>query len=498
MKNPILKLINITKAFDEDFILNHINLSLFASEVHVLVGENGSGKSAIMNIIAGIIKQDSGDIFINQKLVNIDCLSSSKNHDILYLMQDINCFGNLTVAENVFSDKLPFTNKYVKIIDYNKLYFKCQALFDELNIPINIREKADKLGLAEKYLIEFARAYISDSKIIIFDEPTAVLTKIERDILFSIIQSLKQKGVGIFYISHRIEEIKLIGDRVTFLRKGNVLGTRDLAHIESSEILKILTGSIHKNKYPKLDIPLGTEVLSVNNLHWGTTLRNITFNLRKNEIIGITGLMGSGRTKLAHCLFGATKPTAGTITINKKEVILNSPSDAIAHGIALVPEDRTTDSIFGDLDVITNLSISSLKRFTRFGKLHVPMVERITKDYVNRLNISHSFSYDPLASYSGGNQQKVVLAKWIMSRSKIFIFDEPTRGIDIVSKVDIYNSLTDLVTKGASIILISSDIDELLGMCDRIMILSNGQIVRELSRSEATKEKVLHYVAQAL
>jgi len=493
MKNTLLKLVDIRKSFDEDFTLDHVNLSLFPGEVHVLIGENGSGKSTIMNIISGVIKPDSGSIYIDEELVNITCISSSKKHGILYIMQDVNCFANLTVAENVFLEKIPFKNNFLKMIDYNTLFFKCQEIFDRLNIHMNVREKVRNLGLAERYLIGFVRAYISDAKIVIFDEPSAALTKIEIGILFSIIKSLKQKGIGIFYISHRLEEIKVIGDRVTILSNGKIIGTRDLSTIENDEIIKMMTGTIHKKNFPKLDVPFGPEILSVKNLYSATTLNNVSFDLRKREIIGITGLMGSGRTRLAHCLFGAVKPTAGTISINNKPVTLHSPSDAISHGIAFVPEDRATESIFEYLDVINNITVSSLKRFTRFGKLHTSMVEETTKSYVEKLNISPRASYDILASYSGGNQQKVVLAKWMMSRSKIFILDEPTRGIDVVSKIDIYNAINELVTKGASIILISSDFDEILGMCDRIMVLTHGEIVCELSQEEATKEKILHY-----
>ena len=493
MKFPILKLVGITKSFDDDFTLSDINLSLFPGEVHVLIGENGSGKSTIMNIISGIVKANSGEILINNNKVSIHSIVSSKQHGILYLMQDSNYFNNLTVAENVFLDQMPFTNKFSKVIDYNKLFFKCQELFNTLNIFIDVREKVSKLGLAERHLIEFARASISDAKIAIFDEPSAALTKVERDILFSIIQSLKEKGVGIFYISHRLDEIKLIGDRVTIISNGHIVETRDLSSMENDDIIKIMTGAIYKKKYPKLHVPFGPVVFSVKNLYSPTMLNNISFDLRKNEIIGITGLMGSGRTRLAHCIFGATKPTAGTISIDEKPVVFNSPSDAIAHGIAFVPEDRAADSIFEYLDVVSNVTVSSLKRFTRFGKLHTLMVGGLAKDYIKKLNINPGFSYDLLTSYSGGNQQKVVLAKWMMSRSKIFILDEPTRGIDVVSKIDIYNSMNDLVTKGASIIFISSDIDEILGMCDRILVLSHGRIVCELSSLEATKEKILHY-----
>lgn len=493
MKNPILELKSVTKSFGEDFTLDNINISLLPGEVHVLIGENGSGKSTIMNIISGVIQQDSGRIFINRNLTDILSISNAKKHGILYIMQDTNSFNNFTVAENVFLDKMPFSGKLLKVIDYDKLFFKCQNLFDKLKIPINVREKANILGLAERQLIEFAKAYISDAKIVIFDEPSAALTNIERDILFFIIRSLKKRGVGIFYISHKLEEIKKIGDRVTVIRNGNIVGSRELSGIDNKEIIKMMTGFIHKKHYPKLDISLGPDVLSVHNLYSNNVLTNISFNLRKGEIIGITGLVGSGRTRLAHCIFGAVEPTAGTILINGKVVHLSSPADAISHGIAYVPEDRASDSIFEYLDVTHNITISSLKRFTHFGKLYTTMVGGTVRGYVKKLNINPGFSHDILASYSGGNQQKVVLAKWIMSRSKIFILDEPTRGIDVVSKVDIYNSINDLVTKGASVIFISSDIDEILGMCDRIMVLTHGQIVCQLPRHKATKEKILHY-----
>lgn len=493
MGRALLELAGITKSFGEEFTLHNINLSLLAGEVHVLIGENGSGKSTIMNIISGVIKPDAGELFINQNLVTINSISEAKSQGILYIMQDTNSFNNFTVAENVFLDKMPTTGKFIKKINYDQLFFQCQDLFDKLSIPINVQARASTLGLAQRQLIEFARAYISDAKIVIFDEPSAALTTVERDILFYIVRSLKNRGVGVFYISHRLEEIKLIGDRVTIVCNGNLVGTKNLSGMENSEIIKMMSGSIGKNKFPKLDLSFGPEVLSVKNLYSDNTLKDISFSLHKNEIIGITGLVGSGRTRLGHCIFGAVKPTSGTILIKNKPVNFNSPSDAISHGIAFVPEDRASDSIFEYLDVTHNVTISSLKRFTHFGKLYTTMIGGTAKGYVEKLNITPGFSHDILATYSGGNQQKVALAKWIMTRSKIFILDEPTRGIDIVSKVDIYNSINDLVTKGASIILISSDIDEILGLCDRIMVLTHGRIVCELSRKEATKEKILHY-----
>lgn len=493
MKHPILVLKDINKYFSEDFALCDINLDLYSGEVHIIVGENGSGKSTIMKIISGIVKSDSGHIFFHDQEVCIHSVYEAKKMKIHYALQDVALYPNLTVAENVFADRMPYTNKVFKSVDFNKLYYDCEVLFSKLGIDLDIYTPVRKLGFAQKHLIEVIKAYVSDAEIIIFDEPSASFTSIEKEILYRIIEDLKQKGKAIFYITHLLEEIKILGDRVTVLYQGKITGTKKVKEMKDEHIIEMLCMSKDKKCYPKLEVELGKTILSVDNLYFNNILKNISFQLKKGEILGITGLMGSGRSLLAKCLFGVENYSKGRIKVNDKFVTIKNPSDAIRAGIALIPEDRLNNSVFGCLNLQENISISSLKRFANKQVIDYYILGDVTGEYVRKLSIKPGKPEDLLWTYSGGNQQKMAIARWMMSRLKIYIMDEPTRGIDIASKTDIYNCMVDLIRKGASIIFISSDIEEILGICDRILVLNAGQITCNILRKEATKEKILFH-----
>ncbi len=493
MKKPILVLKNITKYFSEDFTLTNINLDLFPGEVHILIGENGSGKSTIMKIIGGILKPDRGTIFINNVATTFDSEYDAKKHGILYIMQDTNLYYNLTTAENIFYDKLYLMKDNFSGINYFKLFNLCEKILHELNISIDAKEEIKHLSFAQKQLIELAKAYVSDAKIIIFDEPSSALTDFEKDILFKVVTILKNKGIAIFYISHKLDDIKKIGDRITVLHHGQIVGTKNTEEASKDTVITMMTGLTFEERYPKLDIKIGEEVLRVENLKYQTTLNSISFNLHKGEIIGITGLVGSGRTQLSKCLFGDAKPTGGSIFIEGKEVFLKEPADAIKAGINLIPENRKENSIFECHNVIDNMTISALNRYNNFLALSDNLLRKTTEEYIRQFSIKPQRPNNLLETYSGGNQQKIIIAKWVMCRSKIYIMDEPTRGVDIASKVDIYNCMNDIVSKGASIIFISSEIEEILGMSDKILVLAGGRIVSEMSKKDATKEKILDY-----
>ncbi len=455
------------------------------------MGENGSGKSTVIKIICGVIKMDSGVIFIDDAAVNIGSVASARQHGIYCVWQDINLYPNLTVAENIYMDHPNTENSFLTRNQY-RMYRDCSEIFNEFGINIDTRMKAGQLGFAQKQLVEMVKAYVSNAQIVIFDEPSAAFTSSEKDILYRLIRALKEKNTAILYITHLLDEIELIADKFSVIHQGRVIGTQSVSNSTKDDIIRMLAVPVEKNRYPKLNVSLGKVVMSVKDLSAANILSSISFDLRKSEILGITGLMGSGRSLLAQCLFGITPIKSGTIEINGQKQKFSSPEDAIRNGIALLPEDRSSSSIFGCLNLESNVTLSSLKRFEQYKYLHNQIMTDVTDTYIKKLSIRPGNLNDLLETYSGGNQQKAAVARWMMSRQKIYILDEPTRGVDIASKTDIYNCMLDLVTKGASIILISSDIEEILGMCDRVLVLAEGKISGEFRRSEATKEAIMY------
>lgn len=495
MRKPALELKNISKYMDDDFSLDNVNIDLFHGEVHALMGENGSGKSLIVKIINGIVKKDSGDLFIDGKEIIPESVYIAKKSGIHSVLQDVALFPNLSVAENVFADQLPLKNNFLHSIDFNTLYHDCDTLFKSLGININPHATVNKLGSAQKHLIEMVKAYITEADIIIFDEPSAAFTVIEKEILYKVIHDLKKRGKAILYITHFFDEIEKIADRISFIHQGKLTATKEVKDISNDEIIRMISKSIPKNRYPKLEIPLGKTLLSVRNLYYKNILADISFDLKKSEIIGITGLVGSGRSILAQCLFGILTPSQGEIELDGKPVHFKNPEDAIKSGIAYLSEERIDNSIFGCLNLEENVSISALKRFVQHNVIDPYILSEVSSTYVEKLSIKPGKSGDIINTYSGGNQQKMAVARWLMSRQRIYILDEPTLGVDIASKTDLYNCMVDMVRKGASILFISSDIDEILGMCDRILVLNDGKLVYNSTRKQASKELILKSIA---
>lgn len=489
---PKLEIKGISKFFSDAFSLRDVSLDLYSGEVHAIIGENGSGKSTLIKIISGVLKPDSGNIHIDGKVVAIDSVSSAKLNGIHCVWQDISLYPNLTVAENIYMDFQMTKKNLLTTIDQYQMHYNCNSIFKDFGINIDSKATVGKLGFAQKQLIQMIKAYVANSQIVIFDEPSAAFTPSEKEILYRIVRALKEKETAIFYITHLIDEIELIADRFTVIHQGRVIGTRKVNSTSKEDIIKMLSVPAEKRRYPRLDIPLGKVVMSVKDLSAADMLSSISFDLRKSEILGITGLMGSGRSLLAQCLFGITSIKNGSIEIDGEKQKISSPEDAIKHGIAFLPEDRATSSVFGCLNLESNVTVSSLKRFEEYKYLHNRIMSDVADTYIKKLSIRPGRLNDLLGTYSGGNQQKTAVARWIMSRSKIYILDEPTRGVDVASKTDIYNSMLDLVSKGASIILISSDIEEILGMCDRILVLAEGQISGEFRRNDATKEGIMY------
>jgi ribose transport system ATP-binding protein len=494
-RRPLIELKNIRKHF-VDFHLDEVDLHLHKGEVHVLIGENGSGKSTLMKLISGWFPPDGGAIIYKGEPIRFRSIHEAQKNGIVYLHQDVQSFDNLTVAENVFFGRIPKLWGVNTLVDLEKMMAECLSVFADLKIPIDPKVRLGTLGYAERQLVAAARGFVSRAELVIFDEPTSAMSEPDRDILFDIVERLKEAGAGIFYISHRMDEIRRIGDRVTVIHKGRIKGTESCDDVDKGSLLKMMSGDVHKDRYPRLGGKSGSVVLNVDDITLEPILKGVSFNLRQGEILGITGLMGSGRTLLANCLFGIVSPDGGRLEINGEEVSFGHPIEAMARGISLIPEDRAVNGIFHRHDLIHNITSATLRRFKARGVLNERFMRELTQEYVQEMSIQPGNTGDIMETYSGGNQQKVMVSRWLMNRSKIYIMDEPTRGIDAASKVDIYNAMNDMVDKGAAIILISSEIEEILGMSDRVLVLAGGRIAAEMKRDEASKEKILDYATE--
>lgn len=487
MNIPLLELKNINLTVS-NFKINNVSISLYPGEVHMLMGENGSGKSMLMEMVCGMLQPDSGEIYFEGQLIKPKSMSFYSTNELIFIQQHATLLENISVAENLFFHNLPYKNKMLRMIDFEKLNKQFMDLIREFNLPIDMKDKVSTLGLAQRQMIEFCKAYISDAKVVILDEPSASLTSSEREVLYKIVTHIKERGAGIFYITHRIDDTMRIGDRISIINNGSLIGTRIIKETTEAEIVRLLMGSHLNERYPKMIIKKGKTLLSVTNLGYEDKLTNISFQLREGEILGITGPAGSGRTLLANCLFGAVKYT-GQICINNKPVHLSSPREAIRNGIALLPENRYEDSIFRELDTNENVAFPSLHRFSRNQIINSDYMEQAVLDYTTKINIPR-FKHQSILSYSEGSLQKALFAKWLMSLAKIFILDEPTRGIDLASKIDIYNFINDMTKKKAGVIYISSDIEEIMGVCDRVAVLSDKTFICDLSTSRTTVEEI--------
>ncbi len=490
---PLLSLRHVTVVVSDTFRLEDVNLDLVPGHVHILMGENGSGKSSLIHTIAGSLHPVSGEMLIDGRPVTLAGPAAAKELGIATAHQNANLFANLTIAENIYFDRMPKQGRLLRTIDWERLFHEARGLLSELGFPLDPHDAVNRLNMAERQLVEIARAHVAGARIVVFDEPTAALTDREVDILFDIIRALLKRGAAVLYVTHRMDELRRIGDELTILRDGRVTFAGRVHDLRPKELIHEMSGLSFRERYPKLKITPGSEALRVENLSFAPVLRHIAFTLRHREILGITGLVGSGRTMIAKCIFGAFRPDTISLTLDGKPVHFRSPADAISHGIGYVSEDRYLEGLFPQLDIPFNITAADLSmaeaqpivnRAKEFGAAH---------RFVRKLIIRTRSVFSRINELSGGNQQKVLLAKWIHSRSDILILDEPTRGIDVASKVDLYNILNEMLRRDVGIVLISSDIDEIVGMCDRILVLYGGEIAAVIPREEATREKVMYY-----
>jgi len=490
----ILEIRGISKSFPGVRALDNVSFTIKKGEVHALCGENGAGKSTLIKILAGAYKCDEGSILFNGSEVKVNSPLEGQKLGISVVHQELRLAENLSVAENIFLGRPKLkTVMGIEMVDWDKLHKGAKELLDRLGISMDLKQTVKELSIAQKQIIEIAKALSFKSDMIIMDEPSATLTEKELSILFNIITHLRDDGVTIIYISHRLAEIFKIADRVTVLRDGRYIGTMNVRDATKQQLITMMVGRNLENEYPKVCCRTNDEMLKVRNLNRKGVLKDISFTAYKGEILGIAGLVGSGRTELARAVFGADPIDSGEVYINGEKVNMRNVRDAIRLNMALVPEDRKGQGLVLGMSVRENITVVGLKRLIRKGLISRREEYLLGTNFVSKLKIKTPDLEKEVKELSGGNQQKVVLAKWLMVNSDIIIFDEPTRGIDVGAKSEIYELLNNLASQGKTIIMISSELQEIIGMCDRIIVMHDGRITGELDRGEASQEKILHY-----
>jgi ribose transport system ATP-binding protein len=495
MAETILQMKNISKTFPGVIALKAVDFDLMRGEVHALVGENGAGKSTLIKILSGAIPKSLGEIFINQEFVEITNPLQAQSLGIAVIYQELMLAPTLSAAENILLGRFP--RRWRIFVDRKKLFTTARQLTTMLGLKLDINLPLQLLTIAQQQMIEVAKALSLKAEIIVMDEPSAVLTPHELEKLFQVIAQLKREGVSFIYISHRLDEIFRIADRVTVLKDGEVQGTRLISEITRSQIINMMVGrEIKKTDEKHKEKSDRKLVLEVENLQSEHLKEPANLRLYQGEILGIAGLVGAGRSELVRAIFGADKKLAGKIFIDGKAVTINSPGAAVQFGLGLVPEDRKSQGILSEMSVIENITITNLKKLTRAGFIKKRKETRAANSLVERLKIRLSSIQQRINSLSGGNQQKVILARWLDSNARIIIFDEPTRGIDIAAKAQIHQLMNELLNQGVSIIMISSELPEILEMSDRIMVMREGKISGELKRDEATEEKIISLATQ--
>ena len=495
MPDTIFEFRNVTKKFPGVVALNSIHLEIERGEIHILVGENGAGKSTLIKLLCGIFKADGGSILYNGKPYAPQKPLDAINAGVSCVYQEFNLLEYMSVAENIFFQKLP---QHRGIVDYKALYADTKKLLAEVGLPdLSPKTNVEVLGIAQKQLVEIAKAVSRKCRVLILDEPTATLTPPEIEKLFAIIGKLKQQGVTIIYISHRLQEIKQIGDRLSVLRNGNYIGTWNVKDLSVDEIVSKMVGRDIDSNYPFLaDSPVGNEMMRVRDLKNSTSPEGVSFSVRKGEILGVAGLIGSGRTEAMRGIFGADPIQSGSIVLEGKTLHIKSPEDAVKEGICLLTEDRKKQGLVLPLSCSNNIVLTDLKQVSKRGKLIKSKEKDVSQGLVDDLAIKISSLAQAAGNLSGGNQQKVVIAKWLLRKPRVIILDEPTRGIDVNAKHEIYLLLWKMAKEGAAIIFVSSDIPELLGICHRIAVFSKGKITGIVSREDFSQEKILSLAYQ--
>lgn len=488
---PMLKMVGVSKSFPGVKALDNVSLMAYGGEVTALMGENGAGKSTLMKILSGVYKKDEGKIFIEGSEVEVKGIKSAEEAGITIIHQELSVLNNLTVSENIFLGNEKH-NKFTGRINKKLLDERSKMFLEQIGCDIDPNRLVSNLNVGEKQMIEIAKALTKNARIIIMDEPTTALTDVETENLFKVIENLRKKGIAIIYISHRMEEIFKICHRVEVLRDGKYAGSAEIKDIDNDKLIAMMVGRTIEDQFPYRDVKKGDLALEVKNLSCKEGVKGASFTLRQGEILGIAGLMGSGRTELAKTIFGEYKKTSGEISLNGSPININSISDAINNGICYLSEDRKKEGCILGMSVGENMTLCNLKKYeNKFKSLDKKEEAKDIEYYIKKINIKTPNKEQFIKNLSGGNQQKVILAKWLMLSPEVLIIDEPTRGIDVGAKKEIYELLNELKASGKAIIMISSDLPEVLGISDRIMVMSEGRISGELNRDEANQESIM-------
>ena len=490
---PILALNRVTKTFPGVTALSEVSLELFPGKVTALVGENGAGKSTVVKILTGIYQPDGGAIEIDGTPCRFPTAHAAGDAGVTAIHQETVLFDELSVAENIFLGHAP--RGRFGLIDTAAMVDKARAILADIGAQIDPRTKLKDLGIANKHLVAIARALSIDARIVIMDEPTAALSQKEIEELYDLVEELKGQGKAILFISHKFDEIFRIADNYTVFRDGALVGHGAIAEVTEAELVKMMVGRDVSQIFPERARNIGDEILTVEGYEHPTEFADIGFTLRRGEILGFYGLVGAGRSEFMQSLFGITRPSAGALRIDGERVSIRSPADAVGHGIVYVPEDRGRQGAIGALPIFQNVTLPSLGRTSRNGFLRLAEEFRLAREYTERLDLRAASLDTDVGNLSGGNQQKVVIAKWLATQPKVIILDEPTKGIDIGSKAAVHEFMAELAAQGLAVIMVSSEIPEIMGMSDRVIVMREGRIAAELSRDAMTPETLVRFAA---
>ena len=496
MSEYILELSNITKRFGGVEVLHGVSFRLRPGEVHALLGENGAGKSTLIKVVTGVHQPDGGEIYLNDKHVHFNDPLQARLAGIAAIYQELSLCPDLNVAENIFLGRQP--TMVGGRINWRKLYSEADRLLTSLGVHLDLREKARNLSIAQMQSVEIARAFSLNARILIMDEPTSSLTLSEVAELFGLVRRLRNEGTAIIFISHRLEELFEVADRVTVLRDGSYVDTRQVKDVTRDELVRLMVGRTINNLFPKQEVEPGEIALKVNHLSSTGIFEDISFELRRGEILGMAGLVGAGRTDVARAIFGVMPPTSGTIEVEGRQVEITSPQQAIDLGLAYVPEDRQLHGLISAMDITSNISLPILKEYTRRGWLMDKVERAAAFNAARQMEVRANTLWQLARTLSGGNQQKVVLAKWLSTKPRILILDEPTRGIDVGTKAAVHALMSNLAAEGIAILMISSELPEVLGMSDRILVMHEGHMTGLFNHAEATQEKIINAATQTI
>lgn len=496
MSEHILELKKISKSFSGVEVLHDVSFALRPGEVHALLGENGAGKSTLVKIITGVHQPDRGEILLKGEPVHFIDARESRQAGIAAIYQELSLFPDLDVAENIFVGRQPVGG--VGQVDWRKMYSEAGQLLESLGVKLDLKQKARMLSIAQQQMVEIARAFSIHARILIMDEPTSSLTLHEVDDLFRLVRRLREQGTAVIFISHRLDELYALADRVTVLRDGSYVDTKSMKDVTRDDLIRMMVGRTITNLFPKQDVTAGNVILKVENLTRAGSFSDVSFELRRGEIVGLAGLVGAGRTNVARAIFGVEPPTSGRIRIDGRDVSITSPQQAIALGLAYVPEDRQLHGLIPAMSLTPNISLPMLPHYAQRGWLRDKLERKSAYDAALQMEVRANNVWQLARELSGGNQQKVVLAKWLSTNPRILILDEPTRGIDVGTKAAVHGLMSKLAAEGMAILMISSELPEILGMSDRVIVMREGHVTGHFSRDEATQENIISAATQTV